>query len=199
MTALRPYTLLSFLFLYHTHTHHIFLSLILFVLCLSLDYLFLYHTHTDNGILYIVSLTQRHLHERLGEHRHGIQSYQCDDNYYTIHTQGTHIFPFALSVFLSDSLFSHTYTHTNAALLSVLEFYILMKEEARRPIRAAGRGRDHVSVDSRVAQIYLDGALPGLCLPALPHDIPSSVSVAWYNPLGSIRTPPLCLPLFCQC
>ncbi|XP_024113720.1 uncharacterized protein LOC112136329 isoform X2 [Oryzias melastigma] len=43
------------------------------------------------------------------------------------------------------------------ALLSVLEFYILMKEEARQPIREAGAGADHRGSDSRGVRGRLGG------------------------------------------
>lgn len=85
--------------------------------------------------------------------------------------KGTLFFAHALSVFLSDThtLFSPTYTHKCCTTLSVLEFYILMKEEACRPIRALGAGRDHLSADSREV-----GRLSGPPPPALLPGVPSS-------------------------
>ncbi|TKS88908.1 hypothetical protein D9C73_022661 [Collichthys lucidus] len=51
-----------------------------------------------------------------------------------------------------------------------------MKEEARRPIRAAGAGRDHPSADSREVRRQFDTALSGPSLPALPPGVPSSAA-----------------------
>jgi len=213
MTALRPYTLLSFsLPLTHTHTHtHIHthahthspclpISCSLCLVSLPRLPLPLSHAHTDNGILYIVSLTQRrkhtHLHERSGKHTHTdihthtpIHAYShtsLHDKYFTkTHMMYTHFFScivclslrHTLSLFLTRThtqshTHKHTHTHKRCTTLSVLEFYILMKEEARRPIRAAGAGRDHLSADSRVVRRQFDGALSGSSLSALPMASP---------------------------
>ena len=126
----------------------------------------------------------------------------CMTSISRIHTEGTHFFSCIVCLPLRHTLsFSHTHTHTHkrCTTLSVLEFYILMKEEARRPIKAVGAGRDHLSADSRVVRRQFDGALSGPWLPALPSGVPSSAGDWWYDPPGWIRTPPLCLPLFCQC
>jgi len=96
-------------------------------------------------------------------------------------------------------VFPHTHTHAHAALLSVMEFYILMKEEARWPIRAAAAGRDHVGADSGVVRKRFDRSSSGSARPAPARGVPSSAGVWWYDPPGSIRTPPLRLPLSCQC
>ena len=224
MTARRPCTLLSFSFSVsqtHTctdaHSPCLPISRSLCLVCVSLSRLPLppSHAHTDNGILYIVSLTQRrkhaHTHEHSGKRTFAhtltcthiyscVQSYCSAWQIFQEYTHRRYTFFFPCIVFLSDthSLFP-THTYKRCTTLSVLEFYILMKEEARRPIKTAGAGRDHLSADSRVVRRQRDGALSGPWLPALPSGVPSSAADWWYDPPGWIRTPPLCLPLFCQC
>ena len=223
MTALRPYTLLSFSFsVSQTHTctdtHSPCLPISRSLCLVSLPRLPLppSHAHTDNGILYIVSLTQRrkhtHIHERswqihsrshihMHTYVHACSHTGLHDKYFTnTHRRYTFFLLHCLSSSQTHTLFfSHTHTHKRCTTLSVLEFYILMKEEARRPIKAVGAGRDHLSADSRVVRRQFDGALSGPWLPALPSGVPSSAGDWWYDPPGWIRTPPLCLPLFCQC
>lgn len=59
--------------------------------------------------------------------------------------------------FCANVCLSLFFSHTSDALLSVLEFYILMKEEARQPIREAGAGADHRGSDSRGVRGRLGG------------------------------------------
>lgn len=123
---------------------------------------------------------------------------------YQIHIVCTHILPLHCLSFRhthSAHSFSHTRTHTHkcCTTLSVLEFYILMKEEAHCPMRGVRAGRDHFSVDSRVVWRQFGGASSRPSLLAQFHSIPLSAGYLWYNLPGSIRTPPLSLPLFCQC
>ncbi|RVE66396.1 hypothetical protein OJAV_G00106810 [Oryzias javanicus] len=64
-----------------------------------------------------------------------------------------------LVVLLEESyLYTFSFSLTTSdALLSVLEFYILMKEEARQPIREAGAGADHRGSDGRGVRGRLGG------------------------------------------
>lgn len=118
-------------------------------------------------------------------------------------TQRVHMF-FSLLHCLSFSqthvLHTHfsTHTHHRCTTLSVLEFYILMKEEALCPIRAGEAGRDHFGADSGVVPRQLKRASSSSPLPAPIGGLPSSAAGLWFEPTGWIRTPPLFLPLFCQ-
>lgn len=105
-----------------------------------------------------------------------------------------------LSVSQTHVLHTHfsTHTHQRCTTLSVLEFYILMKEEAPRPIGAGEAGRDHFGADSGVVPRQLKRASSSSPLPAPIGGLPSSAAGLWFGPTGWIRTPPLFLPLFCQ-
>lgn len=65
-----------------------------------------------------------------------------------------------------------------------------MKEEAERPIRVAGGGRDHPTGDGGAVWSRLHRLRPGF----LPPGVPSARRGQWYNPAGCIRTPPTRLP-----
>lgn len=116
------------------------------------------HAHTDNGILYIVSLTQRrkhtHVRENSGKRTHiraharthihacscsGLHDKYLSNPHTKIHTQ--------FFLFFLTNTHTRTHTHKRSTTLSVLEFYILMKEEARCPIGAARARRDHLGAD----------------------------------------------------
>lgn len=194
MTALGPYTLLSFS-LTHTHTHKHRLAMSSY-LPLSLSCVSPLTTSSSTAHPH----RQCHPVCRLPDTKAQTLAFTfiLPRTHPQRHTVRVHIFPLALSVFLSDTYHTFPRTHKCCTTLSVLEFYILMKEEALCPIRAAEAGRDHFSADSGVVPRQLKRASSSSAPPAPLRGLPSSAAGPWFGPAGWIRTPPLFLPLFCQ-
>ena len=101
----------------------------------------------------------------------------------------THRYANMRTVYTRTRLHIHTHTqmerdtHIHTALLSVLEFYILMKEEARGPIRGAGGGRNQLMADGGVVPSHPRGC-------STRHRLrtpPSSQGAMWCAPAVGIR------------
>ena len=170
MTARRPCTLLSFSFSVsqtHTctdaHSPCLPISRSLCLVCVSLSRLPLppSHAHTDNGILYIVSLTQRRKHAHTHEHSgkrtfaHTLTCthiYSCVQSYcsawqifqeYT-HRRYTFFFPCIVCLPLRHTLsFSHTHIQTlhYSLCLGILHF----DEGGSTPSNKNSRSRERPS------------------------------------------------------
>ena len=169
MTALRPYTLLSFSFsVSQTHTctdtHSPCLPISRSLCLVSLPRLPLppSHAHTDNGILYIVSLTQRrkhtHIHERswqihsrshihMHTYVHACSHTGLHDKYFTnTHRRYTFFLLHCLSSSQTHTLFfSHTHTHTQTLHYSLCLGILHFDEGGSTPSNQSSRSRERPS------------------------------------------------------